>query len=799
MGGLIQFNARGAQDFHFIGNPQISFFKIVYRRYTNFSMETIKLEPNITNINDDSETNIKIEIKRHADMVSNMYFTFELPNIYSHIPQTTGTCPYEFKWIENIGSNIIDSTELIIGGSKIVKHTGKFLNVLSELRLEESQKKTYHELIGHVPEINDPKINTKKEIFIPVITGVGAGISNTATNIYEFDVTNISNIINGGTFDAVKVLNTSASSDNDFYNGKFIKIINGNTSTTHTITDYTGVSKTIIISPDETTPGLKYIIYTSKINSYYLDGNNITETPHTISYHLSPPLFKDNYDNLTTSNSSKTINLNAAIPELKTDLVKNHYILIKNDIHKITANTDTTITIDNNFSETLTTQTINYRIVPSISFTMKVRINIDSNSKLSGIEIIEINGDGLRDGMEFKINIGTTSPTFKIMKSNYPHCRDNVAIQDALANNQLFKNVSHITKGDLQNYIPSIQSRKIKVPLQFFCNVNSGLALPLIALQYHEVEVKLTLKKIYDLFTIVQKQILTDNVGGDYFRNKFMRVKTNVNDVPITNFIKDDTFNINSSFEANYIYLDTDERKRFAENNHEYLITECSPTKKLNSVTISQLHNLDFYHPVKEIIIVPQRNDMENINNWNNYTNWPKENMNPSSYEYLENERHYYNKQDSKFVFYNKHNYDDTSLARSGFNNVNRNFEEKYFRKNIINNISFKFNNTFRQREQNSIYYNKLQAYQHYKTNPKDGIYVYSFSLNPNEYQPSGCCNFSNIENFQMEINLGEEDATNFKIPDKPDESFEYNISIYAINYNILRFASGMASKQYAN
>ena len=728
MGGLIQFNARGAQDFHFIGNPQISFFKIVYRRYTNFSMETIKLEPNITNLNDDSETNIKIEIKRHADMVSNMYFTFELPNIYSHIPETPETykdCPYEFKWIENIGSNIIDNAELIIGGSKIVKHTGKFLNVLSELRLDESQKKTYHELIGHVPEIYDPKINTKKEIFIPVITGVGAGISNTATNIYDFDVT----------------------------------------------------------------------------TSYAVTGNNIAEVANKIYYHLTAPLFKDNY-NLTTESNLKTITLNTAIPALYDDLVKNHYILIKNDIHKITANSSSIITIDNNFSETLTG--VNYRIVPSISFTMKVRIThtatttTSANGTLTGIEIIEINGDGLRDGMEFKINIGTTGPTFKIMKSNYPHCRDNVAIQDALANNQLFKNVSHITKGDLQNYIPSIQSRKIKVPLQFFCNVNSGLALPLIALQYHEVEVKLTLKKIYDLFTIVQKQILTDNVGGDYFRNKFMRVKTNAN-VPITNFIKDTTFNINSSFEANYIFLDTDERKRFAENNHEYLITECSPTKKLNSVTISQLHNLDFYHPVKEIIIVPQRNDMENINNWNNYTNWPKENMNPSSYEYLENERHYYNKLDSKFVFYNKHNYDSTSLAGSGFNNVNRNFEEKYFRKNIINNISFKFNNIFRQREQNSVYYNKLQAYQHYKTNPKDGIYVYSFSLNPNEYQPSGCCNFSNIQNFQMEINLGEEDATNFKIPDKPDESYDYNISIYAINYNILRFVSGMASKQYAN
>ena len=82
-GGLLQLIAKGAQDHNLVGNPQISFFKVVYRRYTNFSMETIKLDIEGSNISSSGKTLLNIPIKKNAEIVSNMYYTFELPHIYN--------------------------------------------------------------------------------------------------------------------------------------------------------------------------------------------------------------------------------------------------------------------------------------------------------------------------------------------------------------------------------------------------------------------------------------------------------------------------------------------------------------------------------------------------------------------------------------------------------------------------------------------------------------------------------------------------------------------------------------------
>ena len=94
-GGLMQLSAYGAQDFYLTGNPQISYFKTVYRRYTNFSMENYRINPlGNLGLTDDDITNYKFEIKRNGDLISDIYLVFNLPNIYSD----NGT---EFRWIKN--------------------------------------------------------------------------------------------------------------------------------------------------------------------------------------------------------------------------------------------------------------------------------------------------------------------------------------------------------------------------------------------------------------------------------------------------------------------------------------------------------------------------------------------------------------------------------------------------------------------------------------------------------------------------------------------------------------------------
>ena len=112
----MQLVAYGAQDIYLTGNPQITFFKVVYRRHTNFSMESIEQTWNGTSTSDGRCT---ATISRNGDLVHRMYLEVEGGT------QATDTM--------NPGSAFIKSCELEIGGQKIDKHTGIWMETWAEL------------------------------------------------------------------------------------------------------------------------------------------------------------------------------------------------------------------------------------------------------------------------------------------------------------------------------------------------------------------------------------------------------------------------------------------------------------------------------------------------------------------------------------------------------------------------------------------------------------------------------------------------------------------------------------------
>ena len=158
------------------------------------------------------------------------------------------------------------------------------------------------------------------------------------------------------------------------------------------------------------------------------------------------------------------------------------------------------------------------------------------------------------------------------------------------------------------------------------------------------------------------------------------------------------------------------------------------------------------------------------------------------SYTYNEYFRGSLDKSTTNKIFYNK-NYTTERTDNTKF------FDMKYFRKNIVNELELVFNGNVRQSSRDHLYYNYQHPYNFHKSNPKDGIHVYSFSLNPNEFQPSGACNFSRIDNPQINIDLGLQTGTH----EIPDSKYSYDFTLYAISYNILKIAAGMAGKQFAN
>ena len=243
----------------------------------------------------------------------------------------------------------------------------------------------------------------------------------------------------------------------------------------------------------------------------------------------------------------------------------------------------------------------------------------------------------------------------------------------------LYNRMSYNHKGLAQLHANDMDQAPSKafVPLQFWFNRNPGLALPLIALQYHEVKIKINFATITEIAT-----------------------KINTGTPPV-----DGSNPLSSSGKlwAQYIYLDTDERRRFAQVSHEYLIEQL----QFQNTSASTSMELNFNHPVKELI-------------------WGREPATTS-----------------------------TSSTTSGPAILQVEGTEL--------NYHLKLNGHDRFAPRHHFYFSRQQVYDHHTgyggTLVEDSILVYSFALKPEEHQPSGTCNFSRIDTAELVASAAPGDA----------------------------------------
>jgi hypothetical protein len=256
------------------------------------------------------------------------------------------------------------------------------------------------------------------------------------------------------------------------------------------------------------------------------------------------------------------------------------------------------------------------------------------------------------------------------------------------------------------------------VPLEFWFCRNVGLALPLIALQYHEVKINIH----FEEYSLCKR--LSDLTTG--------------------------SLDLQASLWVDYIYLDTDERRKFAQSSHEYLIEQLQFTGKENADAKIRL-NLN--HPVKELIWVVKKENTNNTN-WFNYTDKNTQIVSIDNYESLK--------------------------TLIGPNSAAQ---------NNVSNCKLILNGNDRFSERDGLYFNLIQPYQHHENIPYNtGINVYSFALKPEEHQPSGTLNMSRIDTSTLSL----------KYSNGITESTA-SICVYAVNYNVLRILSGMGGIAYSN
>ena len=327
------------------------------------------------------------------------------------------------------------------------------------------------------------------------------------------------------------------------------------------------------------------------------------------------------------------------------------------------------------------------------------------------------------------------------------------------------------------------------VPLQFWYCRNPGLALPLIALQYHEVKINIDFRPIGECLWAVSALTGGKSVSQAYQQSL-----------------------VAASLYVDYIFLDTDERRKMAQNPHEYLIEQIQFTGDESVGSSSNKIKLNFNHPCKELVWVclPDANVDYCASLENDKTLYKTLGAQPFNYtdaiDALPNALHAFGDTDaisganaviSGGVFQLDGVQTDTAattgsaLSDAGtFVLAETALDMHCWGENPVVTAKLQLNGQDRFSEREGSYFDLVQPFQHHTRAPDAGINVYSFSLRPEEHQPSGSCNFSRIDNAVLQLVLSSATVSGTNTA---------KVRVYAVNYNVLRVMSGMAGIAYSN
>ena len=359
----------------------------------------------------------------------------------------------------------------------------------------------------------------------------------------------------------------------------------------------------------------------------------------------------------------------------------------------------------------------------------------------------------------------------------------------------------------------SLPNNILYVPLSFFYTKNPGVALPLIALQYHEVRIN-----------VVWNDVKT--IAGD-FTGKVQPLPPQP---------------VQCALYVDYIYLDTEERRRMAQQSHEYLIEQTQFNEDKSMSSYSNRIDLTFNHPVKELIWVVQPSGYTNCTIARGeyvLINSDVVTADPTGTGAGSGGEVFVSSLGTSFTIVDvetpgtDYAVGDVCTADTGngivtftvaaidsdggivgvtnitgtaipqtYNTIGNFLNGLRLRpftydQNAVFEQLLQINGQDRMDKRYGDYYNKVQRFQHHSGGAglvdQLGVYSYSFALKPEEHQPSGTCNFSRIDTATLVLTL------DGSLPVNQDLDQTYDVRVYAINYNILRIMSGMGGLAYSN
>jgi hypothetical protein len=192
-GGLLNLIALGNQNIILTGNPTKSFFKSTYSKYTNFGLQKFRIDQvGQTELDITKISKFSFKILRYGDLLMDMYLVIKLPKIWSPVLKYTNEYrPYEFKWIKNIGCQIIKEVNITIDGTTIQKFSGHYLQNIVERDFDAHKKAIFDKMTGNISELNDPANYNNRNNNYPSafnIDGINTDISGIEPSIRDYNL-----------------------------------------------------------------------------------------------------------------------------------------------------------------------------------------------------------------------------------------------------------------------------------------------------------------------------------------------------------------------------------------------------------------------------------------------------------------------------------------------------------------------------------------------------------------------------------------------------------------------------------
>jgi len=167
-GGLLNIISVGSANLILTGNPSKTFFKATYSKYTNFGLQKFRLDfDGLRELRLTEPSKYTFKMKRYGDLLMDTYVVINLPDIWSPMwmpSNDTGGVwsPYDFKWIENLGAQIIQEIEITCGSTTLQKYSGQYINAMVKRDFDTNKKNLFDTMSGNVPELNDPANNPRR-------------------------------------------------------------------------------------------------------------------------------------------------------------------------------------------------------------------------------------------------------------------------------------------------------------------------------------------------------------------------------------------------------------------------------------------------------------------------------------------------------------------------------------------------------------------------------------------------------------------------------------------------------------